>query len=260
MSAEREKVQSLERALRILDCFTIEKPEMILGEIAEKSKLSKSTVHRLLATMALCGYVKQDENNQKYSLSLQLFKLGSIVGGNMSLRSVALSFMKHLCGEVSETIVLNIADEDHRVCIEMVESSEAVRNFVKVGQRVPLCQGASSMVLLAYRPEDQKRRTIDQGEIDGQLLFSKPELMSRLEQISRIGYCTSVNDRILGAFAVSAPIFDHHGLIVASLGAVGPVQRLTENRMQFIIEKVTQSAFQISSAMGHSGVKVETGM
>ncbi|MGG2199791.1 IclR family transcriptional regulator [Paenibacillus validus] len=248
----------MERALRILECFTMEKPDMFLGEIAEKSKLSKSTVHRLLATMILCGYVKQNEDNQKYSLSLKLFRLGSIVGGTMSLRSVALSFMKQLCGEISETVGLSIVDDDYRVCIEMVESAEVVRNFVKVGQRVPLYQGASSMVLLSFMPEPRKRRLIEQGEKDGQLLMTAPELMDRLEQIARLGYGTSVNDRIPGAFSVSAPVFDHSGHVVASLTAAGPVQRLTDNRLQFLIEKVTQSAHQISAAMGHSGVMMET--
>jgi IclR family KDG regulon transcriptional repressor len=51
MDTSREKVQSVERALGILDSFTMEKPEMLLGEIAEKTKLSKSTAHRLIATM-----------------------------------------------------------------------------------------------------------------------------------------------------------------------------------------------------------------
>lgn len=260
MTAEREKVQSLERALRILECFTLDKPELFLGEIAEKSSLSKSTVHRLLATMVLCGYVKQNEENQKYSLSLKLFRLGSIVGGNISLRSVALSYMKQLCSEISETVGLSIADDDYRVCIEMVESAEVVRNFIKVGQRVPLCQGASSMVLLAYMPEHRKRQIIDQSEREGQLLLPKPELLDRLEQIVRHRYGTSVNDRIPGAFSVSAPVFDHRGHLAASLTAAGPVQRLTDHRMQFLIEKVKQSAHQISVAMGQPDVKAKNGI
>jgi IclR family KDG regulon transcriptional repressor len=252
MDASRDKVQSVERALSILDCFTMEKPEMFLGEIAEKTKLSKSTTHRLIATMVKCGYVKQNEDNQKYSLNLKLFRLGSIVGGNMSLRNVALSFMKDLCGEISETVGLNIVDENCRVCIETVESAEVVRNFVKVGQQVHLCQGGSSMVLLAYMPENQKLRIIDQGERDGQLLISKPELMHRLEQIALNGYGSSVNERIDGAFSVSAPVFNHHGHIIASLTAAGPVQRLTEERLPFLIDRVKQSAKQISSAMGYT--------
>jgi IclR family transcriptional regulator, KDG regulon repressor len=250
----RDKVQSVERALNILDCFTMEKPEMLLGEIAEKTKLSKSTVHRLLATMALSGYVKQNEDSQKYSLNLKLFRLGSIVGGNMSVRSVALPFMKHLCEEISETIGLNILDEDCRVCIETVESSEEIRNFVKVGQRIHLCQGASSMVLLAYIPEQQKLQIIDDGENDGLLLIPKFELIERLKQIPQMGYWASVNERIRGAFSVSAPVFNHYGRIIASLTAAGPVQRLTEDRLPLLIDKVKQNANQISIAMGYSAV------
>lgn len=259
MKAEREKVQSLERALSILECFTMEIPELFLGEIAEKSRLSKSTVHRLLATMLSCGYVKQNEDNQKYSLGLKLFRLGSIVGGNISLRGVALSYMKQLCGEISETVGLNIVDEVYRVCIESVESAELVRSFIKVGQRVPLCQGASSLVLLSFMPEHRRRRIIDQGEKDGLLLMPKPKLMECLEEITRLKYWTSVNDRVQGAFSVSAPIFDHNDNMVASLTAAGPVQRLTDDRLLLIIEKVTQSANRISAAMGHSGMMVEAG-
>jgi IclR family KDG regulon transcriptional repressor len=173
----------------------------------------------------------------------------------MSLRNVALLFMKDLCGEISETVGLNIVDEHCRVCIETVESAEVVRNFVKVGQQVHLCQGASSMVLLAYMPENQKRQIIEQGERDGQLQISKTELMQRLEQITLKGYGSSVNDRIDGAFSVSAPVFNHHGQIIASLTAAGPVQRLKEERLPFLIDRVKQSAKQISSAMGHAAAQ-----
>jgi IclR family KDG regulon transcriptional repressor len=101
-----QTVQSVIRAMQILECFILEKPEQPLRELAEQTKLSKSTVYRLLSTLAVCGYIKQDELSQKYSLGFKLFNLGAVFAANISLRDTAFPFMRKLCNEVSETIVM----------------------------------------------------------------------------------------------------------------------------------------------------------
>jgi IclR family transcriptional regulator, KDG regulon repressor len=97
MKEPGQTVQSVERAMQILECFTLQKSQQSLGELANQTKLSKSTVYRLLSTLSGCGYIKQDELTQKYSLGFKLFNLGAVVVGNVSLRDTALPFMRKLC-------------------------------------------------------------------------------------------------------------------------------------------------------------------
>ncbi|MFC3885495.1 IclR family transcriptional regulator [Bacillus songklensis] len=255
MKESGQTVQSVERALSIMECFTLEKPQQTLGELAVQTKLSKSTIYRLLTTLARCGYIKQDEVTQKYSLGFKLFNLGAVVAGNMSLRDTSLPFMKKLCNELSETIDLNIIEEDQRVCIEMVESSEQIRNIVRVGQRNALWVGASGKVLLANLEETERRRILDEAIKLNQLQIEKSVLEKELDVIRSQGYVTSIDDRVKGSFAIASPIFNHTGKLIGGVTAAGPIHRLSEERTPFLIQQVMYTAYKISEAMGDSEAK-----
>jgi IclR family KDG regulon transcriptional repressor len=248
-------VQSVERALRIMECFTLEKPQLSLGELAAQTNLSKSTIYRLLATLAISGYIKQDKLTQKYSLGFKLFNLGAVVAGNMSLRDTALPFMKRLCDELSETIDLNIIEADQRVCIEMVESTEQIRNIVKVGQRNALWTGASGKVLLANLVETERKRILDDAKRSNQLPFEEGILEKELETIRQQGYVLTVDDRLKGSFAIASPIFNDAEKLIGGLTAAGPIHRLSEERKTFIINQVMYTAYKISESMGDGGAK-----
>jgi DNA-binding IclR family transcriptional regulator len=253
MNETGQTVQSVIRAMQILECFTLEKPEQSLRELAEQTKLSKSTVYRLLSTLGVCGYIKQNELTQKYSLGFKLFNLGAVIAANISLRDTARPFMSKLCNEVSETIDLNIIEDDQRVCIDMVESSEEIRNIVKVGQRNFLWVGASGKVMLANLEETERRRILDEAIINDQLKLDINDLENELDLIRSSGYVTSIDDRVKGSFAIAAPIFNHTGKLISGLTAAGPIHRLSKERP--LNQQVMYTAFKISEAMGDIGAK-----
>jgi IclR family KDG regulon transcriptional repressor len=249
MKAEgQQTVQSVERALRIMECFTLDKPSLSLGELAKKTGLSKSTVYRLLTTLASLNYIKQDPNSQKYSLGFKLFNLGAVVAGNMRIRSVALPYLEELGQETSESISLNIVDGADRICIELVESNEEVRNFTRIGHRNPLWIGGSGKVLLAYLNEGKKEQIIHDALKNGAITEIK-QLEKDLDTIVKQGYIVTMNERVSGAFGLIAPIFDHSS-IAASLTLSAPIMRYSEERMQFLIPKVRDTAKKISRELG----------
>jgi IclR family KDG regulon transcriptional repressor len=255
MKESVQTVQSVERALSIMECFTLDQPEKSLGELAVETNLSKSTIYRLLSTLASCGYIKQDKLSQKYSLGFKLFHLGAVVASNMSLRDTALPFMKRLCEEISETVDLNIIEADQRVCIEMVESSEQIRNIVKVGQRNALWSGASGKVLLANLEETERKRIIEDAKMLNQLPIEEEVLKQELKTIRTQGYVLALDDRLKGSFAIASPIFDHAQNLIGGLTAAGPIHRLTVERKPFIIKQVMYTAYKISESLGDSGAK-----
>ncbi|WP_134699429.1 IclR family transcriptional regulator [Ammoniphilus sp. YIM 78166] len=241
MNERGQRVQSVERAFRITECFSIEKPELSLGEIAKKTGLTKSTVFRLLSTLLQLGYIKQDWQTQRYSLGFKFFHLGAIVISNTMLRETAIPFMKKLSEETDETISLNIAEQNERVCIEVVESPQQIRNFVKVGQRNALWSGASGKALLAYLMEEERQLILgEQAE----------KLERELYLIRKQGCSISTDDRVKGSFAIAAPIFDHRSQIVGGLTLAGPIHRLTEEREPVLVRQVIQAAHQVSEQLG----------
>ncbi|WP_102348707.1 IclR family transcriptional regulator [Bacillus sp. Marseille-P3661] len=250
MDDRKSKVQSVERTMKILECFTMEKPELTLSELTKKTGLNKSTIFRLLATLMDMNYIRQDSITQKYSLGFKFFHLGSVAVGNLELRSIALPFMRKLSEETSETISLNIADGNERVCIEIVESPLAIRNFSKVGQRNSLWVGASGKVLLAYLDESERKKIISYAESNNLLKKDAATLVQELEKILYKGYENSANERVEGSYAVVAPIFGYSGDLLGVITAACPVQRLSEERIPILIQQVVETASKISEEMG----------
>ena len=73
------RVQALERALDILDCFSLQKRVQGLSEIAEETGLNMTTAKRLIANLTSRGYLRQVPGSKRYELGMRLFELGGIV-------------------------------------------------------------------------------------------------------------------------------------------------------------------------------------
>lgn len=251
MKERDSKVQSVERAMFILECFTIEEPEQSLSELTKKTGLNKSTIYRLLSTLESMDYIKQNELTSKYRLGFKFFHLGSVVMSHMELRTVAYPFMKELSEKTQETISLNIIDDDERVCIEIVESPLAIRNFSRVGQRNRLWMGASGKVLLSFLKPEEKDRILTVALKNKLIGEDREKVQQELLEIQQKGYAVAINDRVDGSFAVASPVFDYTGNLVGSLTAAGPLQRLADEKIPLLIEQVVNTGRNVSEALGY---------
>ena len=246
MKRQASSVQSVERALQILSCFTVEEKLLSVGEISAKLALPKSTVFRLLHTLKSQRFIEQDAGTQRYKLGFKVLELGNAYASNLDLRQVALPIMKALNEETMETVSLNVVDRYDRVCIEKVESNQQIRNFVKVGARSPLCYGASGKVLLSHLSKEEQKMVMRQEGLDQ---LQQKRLSSHIQQIVKDGYVLSDSERIEGLLSISAPIFDSSHQVIAGLSLSGTIAR-TNSKQQQMICLLTAATAAISRKMG----------
>lgn len=252
MANDKSIVRSVERALQLLKCFSFEHKEMSLATLSKISGLPKTTVFRLLTCLEEQGFVEKDTLTQNYKLGLVLFQLGNIVASNMELRKVSIPIMEELAEKTGETININIVRDNKRVCIEKKDGSHDLRQFIEIGKSVPLYRGASGKLLLAFLPEEQKFEILESAKDD--LRKSIEQMVAELDEIKRKGYAVSRDERVLGAAAVSTPIFDYTGKLVAGLTISGAAVRFTKERIDEFIKLAIDGALRISQALGYKGV------
>jgi IclR family KDG regulon transcriptional repressor len=228
MEEEKKTVRAVERALDVLSCF-IEKSEWGLSEIAVRIGLHKSTVHRLLATLDDRGFVVRDGGTEKYRLGLRILELSSNLSRSDDPSVVLLPDMEKLRDELGETVSLYVRDKNERVRIQAVQSTQAIRRVAAVGARLPLSVGASSKVLLAFA--EAAIRSAALADPGWPASLDRSHYHRQLEEIESAGYATSFEEREPGAAAVSAPIFNRSGKLVAALAVSGPSNRLTPEAM-----------------------------
>ena len=247
-------IQSIKRAIQILNSFTPREKELSITELSKKLNLHKSTIHRILVTLEDESLVTKNQITQKYSLGIKLFELGHVVQDQMEIRTHALPVMKELAQKTEESIDLNILSEGKRVSIEKIESPHDVRRIIQLGKSLPLYCGGSGKALLAFLPDEEIDKIIQKEKFIpfGPNTITDPtKLKEHLKEIRKNGYAISFEERILGSASIAAPIIDYKGKVVASLSISGPTTRFTKKMIPLLISRVKEAAQKISASLGY---------
>jgi len=238
-------IRAVDRALDVLLCIAGLRGGLGVTEIAEKLGLYKSTVHRLLGTLEQKGFVRQDEATGKYHLGVRILELASGYLEDSDLTSAAYHEMRRLRDEIGETVSLYIRDGTERVRVQKVESLQAVRRVVQIGQRAPLYLGASGKVLLAHC-EGRTRAKVLEVLPSG---FDRSRLDEQLDVVAGAGYAVSIEEREPGTAAVAAPVIDRSGAVVGALCISGPASRFDSETIERYAQSVKRSALTISARL-----------
>lgn len=247
-----QSVRAVDRALDILLCFTREEPTRSLTQIAESVRMSKTTVHRLLATLENKRFITRDKTTSLYRLGFRFIEMASVVLQDVELHRWAQPYLQRLSAEFGETVDLSILDGSHVIYLEVIESPQRLKLAAAVGQRLPAFCTASGKALLAYLPEEQVRKVLGEdltGYTD-QTTVSVPDILSDLRITALRGFAISEQEYEQDINAVAAPIFDADHLPIASIAIVGPSFRLTKDRLPALGESLCKMTQEISSEVG----------
>ena len=185
------KVQALERALDILECFSFQNRQLSLTDVVNSTGLNKTTVKRLIANLTARGYLQRDPQSKLYQLGMRLFEMGGIVFSSFSLRQAATYPMTQLQNQTGATVLLAVRMEEELVYIDKREGQGMIRISSDIGWRRPLHFGMLGMVLLASLDTKRVRKILKNSPLQAHTPFSITDsdaFSLRLEQIRDKGY------------------------------------------------------------------------
>jgi DNA-binding IclR family transcriptional regulator len=246
-------LESVARVMRVLDCFTLETPELRLVDLVGKLNMHKTQVLRIVSTLESGGYLIRDSDTKRYRLGLQLFHLGMVASHGINLREVVHPYLLHLVQVTEETARLVVVDQERPVCIDVVESPHGVRVYAQLGARMPWHAGSSGPLILAYLPEERREAILTTGGFErfNQHTITDPgALRQRVEAARRAGYLFSAGDLTTGARGVAAPLFNHRGEILGAITVAAPENRLTDDEVERFTRLVREAAASASEALG----------
>lgn len=240
--------------MSLLRAFTAQEPELSVTALSHRLRLHKSTVHRLLVTLARDGFVVQDSASGHYRLGLPLFELGSLVVHTMEIRRVARPYLEEMHEVCGETVHLAILDEGDVVYIDKIESLRHVRMYSQVGRRAPAhCTGIGK-VLLAWLPDPVLNDVLQRKGLPAftpQTITSPKELREHLALIRQQGYAIDRGEHEELVRCAAAPVYDHTGQVVAAVSIAAVGVDVDSQRFRDFIALVTRCTSQTSEALGH---------
>lgn len=250
---KQTKLSSVQNALRILTCFSFEKTEKRVTEIASELNIAKSTASRLLQTLLHEGFVKKDLETSKYSLGTKILTLYSTLISNREVVKEARSVLEELSQETSESIQLGEIEANSVVYIDRIKSTYPLQITSHIGLTYPLHCTSSGRLLLAFQKEEVIKEVLrEELEIYTSSTIIDPlVLKDELELVKQRGYCYIENEFIDGIVSIAAPIKDYDNKIIASLSLAGPIQRINSQKAKLYTNKVVLAAKKISLKMGY---------
>lgn len=251
--AARPSLQVLERAFAILEAFTEFRTEWSTSDLARFLELPIPTVHRLLGALARLGYVNRDAQTRRFRLGGAAMQLGERARAVSDLRAVALLPLRRLSAAADETAVLTVLspERDRSVCLERVETSQPLRLSVQPGSQLPLHAGASQKALLAFMPEREVDRLLDQPlERLCTATITEPRQLRRdLEAIRERGWASSYEETNLGVWGIAVPVISERD-VVCAVGIAGPSARLSDEGFRRDVPSVQRAALAVARSLG----------
>jgi IclR family pca regulon transcriptional regulator len=255
---ERSVVQSLAKGLRILECFSADRMEMTLSEVAAAGGLDPGTTFRMLNTLVMLGYVTRVPGTKRFRLTLKAADLGLHAIGHADLREIARPILRSLVGEVNEAASLGVLDGGDVLYIERVRAGlTRIGVDIRIGTTIPAVCSAIGQVMLAYLPERDAERVIASAPRPGTMpvvTVSRADLDRSLAEIRRLGYALRDSYFGSGLRVLAVPVLDIDGYPLAALSVAAPAVRATPAEFEkSALAPVRSAAREIARAVQVGG-------
>jgi IclR family transcriptional regulator, acetate operon repressor len=246
-------VQSVDRALLIIETLAEDDEGYRLTDLAVRTGLSPSTVHRLLATLEKRRFVQFDRGESTWHIGAQSFAIGSTFVRRRNFVTQALPYLRKLRDQTRETANLAVVDDGAMVVLTRVESREIMRSVTKVGGRVPMVASGLGKALLATYSEQDVFAIIQRDgmpRLTSKSIVRAGELCKSLHDIRRQGYSVDDEEALIGLRCVSAVIYDDCSEPLAAISVSGKASRVPNDRLPILGKLVQEVAAELTAALG----------
>lgn len=237
-------VQSLDRALDILEELADADRALGVGELAERTGLPQGTVHRLLQSLQVRGYVRRSPT-RKYALGTGSLRLGD--AAQRALVRSARPVLAGLVGLTGETANMAVLEGDDVVYVAQVSSPHTLRMFAEVGRHVPPHSTAVGKVLLAAMPVDRTVALIRRTGLPSRTpttITEEHAFLTELALVRERGWAVDEQEQETGVRCVAVPVGDA-GRTLAALSVSGPADRFDGAASDGLVEAMTRAGQEL---------------
>lgn len=247
-------IQSVERALDLLDILADATTELPLNEVASRAGLNPSTCHHLLATLVGRGYVGRSPYSRNYFLGPRVTELSQLRLKQFSLADIAMPELRRLNMETREGVHLAAMQGYALVTLAKLEARLPVRvGSDDTGKTYAAHATATGKAILAWLPEAEIARVMaDTGlpRFTDKTHSAIADVMEDLRLVRRNGYSVDREEFQPGVICYGAAIRDHAGAVIGSVSCSMPSIRAQGDHEENVKQSVMRCAAAISDRFG----------
>jgi IclR family transcriptional regulator, KDG regulon repressor len=249
-------VQTLERALDIIELLALQPDGLGVTEIAQRLELNKSTAHRLLSALLERSYVERNGARGAYRLGLKVIEVGSIRLNHLELKTEAQPYLRKLSESTGMSVHLGILSGGDVVYIEKIEPRQSIRMYSQIGKRVPVHCTALGKALVSELPRPELERIAEAmafKRFTAKTAVGLEDLAAAAGECRERGYAIDDEEHEAGIRCVGAPIRDYTGRVIAAVSVTGEIRSSGAERDAGLPRLVMEAAASISRRLGCFG-------
>lgn len=238
----RGGVQSVDRALDILEMLASHPGTLGVTEIARGTGLAPGTAHRLLVGLAQRGWVRQDPG-RRYGVGPAALRLGG--AASTKLAAVAAPALRAAVEATGETANLASLDGDVMVYVAQSPSPHTLRIFAEVGRPVPLHSTAVGKVVLAGMEPALALELLAGTELVARTprtLTDPDDLRAELDRVRDQGWALDDEEQELGVRCVAVPVGTGSAWARMALSVSGPTERMSREQAVSVVPALSRIA------------------
>ena len=250
-----KKNQSVEKLLDIIELMAETSVPIRLNDLSNKLNMPSATVYRFLKTLINRDYVKKNNENSKYFLTLKLKHYSDLIESNFNLSNTVHPYLRKLAEITGESASLVVMEDNMAIYIDKFDgSNRMIKSFQRIGYRAPLyCTGVGKVLLTELSKE--KRTEILKDflpfeKLTKNTITNMNDLEDELKNIVKNGLSYDNEECEIGAKCVAAPIRDFSGKIIAAISVSGPTARIDNGNIHKIEQTLLNISYKISSILG----------
>jgi DNA-binding IclR family transcriptional regulator len=248
-------VQSLHRAIAILQAVVHSKNGIGLAELCKEVGLHTSTAFHLAKTLVTLGVIRQEPDTKRYRVGSRLFSLASGALDELELLDVAMPVLTSLAEETGENSHIAVRAGQDIFVIGRCDGTASIRLAERVGTaRPPHATALGKMLLSALQPAQLEKLvgTLQLNRITPKTIIDPELLKTEVANVGRNGIAFDDGEFDSDVRCLAAPVFDFRGQMIAAIGISAPMWRMGLNKVGDVSAVVIRAANELSTLLGYS--------
>ncbi len=251
MNTETSKVKSLSKALKVLECFNSNTPELGITQISKMLNLNKSNVFNIITTFEQDGYLEKDENTGKYHLGLKLLEFSFVINEHIGYQRLLYDIMKDVSKKLNAITYFAILKNDmvFYLCNSYPPAELYSYPFrTIIGEKAPLYCTSLGKAMLAFLPQEDIERyicTFEKIKYTENTLTDEAELRNEIVLTRSRGYSLDNEEHEYGIKCIGVPVFSANGALKGAFSASSSTFSFSEENMEYYSNIMKEAAFHM---------------
>jgi DNA-binding IclR family transcriptional regulator len=249
----KNRGSALEKALLVLNAITRQPQAIGLPDIADKTRLPRQTVHRILLQLENSGLILRDPTRDRFSVGAKLAELALSALHSENHNFPTRHVLQQLVDDLQETCNVGYLRGMEFVYLDRIECAWPLRMSLSTGSVLPAHCAAGGKAILAFLPTHVRARLLQSVK----LVTNTPRSISDIDALEKDlaivrekGFATTIEEFCEGIIGVAVPIMDSSGRVVASLAFHGPTTRVDEAKAISHVPRMQDAADQLAILWG----------